>query len=91
MVMNIEGKSKAAILAALYNASKPLGMGVFHYEPKDMTIEEAEELLKTQTYFDYHKGRVMKIDFSKDELYTGMYNRDNGEGKAEEIINSLQE
>lgn len=87
--MNIAGKNKAAILAALYNASKPLGMGFMHYDPTPMTEQEAEELLKSQTYFDYHKGRVMKVDLSKDELWTAMYNRDNGEGKAEEIINAL--
>lgn len=87
--MNIKEKNKAKILAALYNASRPLGLGFMDYDPKDMTIEEAEELLKTQTYFDYHKGRVMKVDLSKDELWTALYNRDNGQGKAEEIINNL--
>ena len=43
--MNIAGKSKAAILAALYNASKPLGLGFMHYDPTPMTETEAEEII----------------------------------------------
>lgn len=87
--MNIKDKNKAQILAALYNNSKPLGMGILHYDPTPMTEEEAAELLKQQTYFDYLKGRVMKINLAGDELQTWLYNRDNGDGKAERIIEAL--
>jgi hypothetical protein len=87
--MNIKDRCKAQILAALYNNSKPLGMGFLHYKEEIMTTEEAEKLLKNYSYFDYLHGRVMKIDLSGDELSTDLYNRDNGEGSAEKIINSL--
>lgn len=87
--MDIKNYDKAEILAALYNASQPLGLGILHYEPQDMTVEEARGLLDKTTWFDYLKGRVMKIDLSKDELYTGGYNRDNGKDAAENIIGKL--
>lgn len=88
--MNISNLNKAVILASLYNNSKPLGMGFLHYTPESMKLEEAESLLKNQTYFDYLHGRVMKIDLSGDELRTDLYNRDNGPGEAERIINGLR-
>lgn len=86
--INLEGMDKAIILAALYNASKPQGMGFLHYDPTPMSIEEAQKLLKEETYFDYLKGRVMKIDLSGDTLNTRGYDRDNGDGAAEKAINT---
>jgi hypothetical protein len=87
--MNIKGKNKAKILAALYNRSRPQGMGFLQAKAGDMTEEEAAELLKTETYFDYLRGRVMKIDLSGDELRTDLYNRDLGQGAAEAIVNAI--
>lgn len=87
--MDIKGKNKAKILAALYNNSKPLGMGFLHYEAAPMTEEQAEAILKESTDFDYLKGRVMKVNLSGDELQTWLYNRDNGEGAAERAIEAL--
>jgi hypothetical protein len=88
--VDIKGLDKATILAALYNHAKPLGLGMLHYTPEDMTIEKAQKLLdSSQTYFDYVQGRVMKVDLSSDELHTSLYNRDNGECAAEQIISAL--
>ncbi|WP_334158533.1 hypothetical protein [Achromobacter insolitus] len=84
--MNIRGFRKPAVLAALYNASQPLGMGFLQYDPTPMTEEEAEHLLKHQQCFDYLKGRVMKIDLRGDTLDTWGYDRDNGQGAAERAI-----
>ena len=85
----LTGLDKAAVLAALYNASKPQGMGFLHYDPKPMTREEAAVLLEQTAYFDYLKGRVMKVDLSGDELDTWGYDRDNGQGAAERAIAEL--
>lgn len=85
--IDLQGMDKAVVLAALYNASKPQGMGFMQYDPKPMSVEEARKLLKQGTYFDYLKGRVMKIDLSKDTLNTWAYDRDNGQGAAEKAIN----
>ena len=85
--------TKAAVLAALYNAAKPQGMGFLHYHPTLMTEEEAATILVSgTTYFDYLRGRVMKIDLSHDveSLNTSLYNRDNGPGAAERAIAALR-
>lgn len=93
MSISINGLNKATVLAALYNASKPQGRGFMKYDPKPMTPEEAQQLLDTnpRQYFDYVKGRIMKIDLSKDEVDTWGYNRDNGEDAAEKVIQILQQ
>lgn len=88
--ISLKGLNKAEVLAALYNASKPQGMGFLHYDPTPMKTEEAESLLRRQTDFDYLKGRVMKIDLSGEELDSWLYDRDNGEGAAAAAIASLQ-
>lgn len=89
-IINIEGLDKGAVLAALYNNSQPLGMGILHYDPKEMTPEEGNSLLKEQQYFDYLKGRVMKVDLSGDEFDSWLYNRDNGQGAAERVVDGLR-
>ncbi len=88
--MNISHLSKAKVLAALYNGARAPIMGFMRFDPRPMLIEEAQDLFnKGQTKFDYINGRSMKVDFIEDELNTGLYNRDNGEGAAEAIIEVL--
>ena len=87
--INLAGLDKAAVLAALYNASRPLGMGFLRYDPADMTVEEARELLKKYSYFDYLKGRVMKVDLLGDSFDPWLYDRDNGKGAAMRVISAL--
>lgn len=89
MVIDIKELNKAEVLAALYNASKAQGMGWLHYDPSPMTVEEAQLELNSHTYFDYHKGRVMKVDLGGDVLDTWGYDRDNGEGAAERALKHL--
>ncbi len=84
--IDISKMNKAEVLMKLYNAARPLGLGHLHYTPDDMTIEEAHELLKEQTYFDYLNGRVMKVDLSGDILDTWLYDRDNGPGAAKRAL-----
>lgn len=86
-MVNTKGLSKAEVLAALYNASHPQGMGLLFAQPGDMSIEEAEEIAKSQDYFDYLKGRVMKVDLSDpDGFDERLYERDNGYGSADRAI-----
>ena len=89
-MIDISNISKGKVLAALYNNSKVQGFGAFHFDPKEMTESEANTLLKDCTYFDYLKGRVMKIDLSGDSFDPYLYDRDNGNGKAERIVSSLR-
>lgn len=90
-MISITGLDKADVLAALYNASRPQGMGFMHYDPKPMTRDEAATLLAETTYFDYLKGRVMKLNLSKPDSFDEWgYDRDNGPGAAERALSSLR-
>lgn len=89
MIINIQDKDKAQVLSTLYNNSKPLGMGFLHYDSTPMTVEEARELLNEQTYFDYLKGRVMKVELGGDSFDSWGYDRDNGEGSAERALKDI--
>ena len=84
------GKMKAAVLTALYNASRPKGMGFLHYDAAPMTIKEAAALLKRATSFDYLQGRVMKVRLAGDSFDPCGYDRDNGKGAAQRAINSIK-
>lgn len=91
-MVSIKGLGKAKVLAALYNASHPQGMGFLQYTPEDMTEQEAQALLdqRGNFSFDYLKGRVMKVDIRSDELDERLYDRDNGPGAAQRAINSIK-
>lgn len=89
--INISGLPKGKVLAAPYNNQKVQGMGVFQAVEGQMTEQEADELLKQTTYFDYLHGKVMKINLSKDDEFDGrLYDRDLGEGAAERVVNSIR-
>jgi hypothetical protein len=93
MFINIEGMNKAAIVAALYNNSKPLGMGAFHFNPAPMTEDQAQKLIDSnggKIDLDYVGGRVMKVFEMEDGLRVDLYDRDIGKGEAERIINGLR-
>lgn len=43
------------------------------------------------TYFDYLYGRVMKVDLSSDDGFEErLYDRDNGKGAAQKVIDALR-
>jgi hypothetical protein len=99
-MINIEGLSKAEVLKELFNNSKIQGfnaqmvtMGLIPY-PKNLTTFEAQEILdnmEEEIYFDYLNGKVMKVDLTSDEGFDPWgYDRDNGEGSAERIIQELR-
>ena len=98
-MISIKGLDKAKVLAALYNASRPLGMGYLHFDPNAMTHEEAEKHIseggtwvgRGDLCFDYLKGRVLKVDLAEDEFDPWLYDRDNGNGAAEKVIAVLLE
>jgi hypothetical protein len=55
-----------------------------------MTIVEAKELISQRTYFDYLKGRVMKVNLKGDILDATWYDRDIGNGAAKAIVDALR-
>ena len=85
--IDLKNMNKAEVLAKLFNASCPAGLGLFLGVAPDMTVHEAQALLdQGTTYFDYLKGRVLKIDLSQDTLDPFLYNRDNGYRAAEKAL-----
>jgi len=92
--IDLVGLDRAEVLACLYNASKPQGMGFMQYGVKPMTREEAQRLFDAgQTDFDYLNGRVMKLNFGKigeaEDLDVRLYDRDNGQGAAARAVSEL--
>ena len=57
-------------------------------------VEKFQEWLKTdpevKMYFDYVEGHVIKCDLTGDEFDPRLYDRDCGEGRAEEVIEALR-
>lgn len=90
-MIDISGLSKAAVLAALYNAARPQGMGFLHYSPQPMSEAEAEGILTEIIRFDYLRGRVMKVDLSGDAFEERLYDRDNGQGAAAFVVGVLRQ
>lgn len=88
--LDISGLDKAAVLAALYNAARPQGRGFLHYDPAPMETEEAREILRGGSSFDYLRGRVLKVNISADSFDPRLFDRDNGEGAAYMAIQSLR-
>ena len=92
--VNTEGIDRAELLAALFNAALPghnMALLAYDAQPEQMTPTEAQELLDSgRDYFDYHRGRVLKIDVTKDELHPQNYDRDNGEGAVAQVVASLR-
>jgi hypothetical protein len=81
---------KALVFAALYNGAKPSGKDIREYDPEPMTCTEAKKLVLTRKRFDYVKGRILLIIFVGDTFNQKLYNKNNGEGAAEIIIESLR-
>lgn len=94
-MVDIEGLSRAQVLAALFNASAPGGMGFLQAPsgPKVMTEEHAEGWVHERTSFDYLYGRPLKLNLMDDtEFDPRGFDRDNGgPGTAQRVIDQLRE
>ena len=102
--ISIAGLDKAAVLAALYNRSAPIGAGFLQATPGDMTVEEARQYLgagddrsrmfpsvaRKTLYFAYLTGRPLKVDLSGADFETGPSDRDNGQGAVARIVAKLR-
>lgn len=91
-MVDISDLDKAEVLKALYDHSQPLGLGILHWTPAPMDIEEARTIIANGvTGFDYLHGRVMKVHIGGDEFDPWGYDRDNGEGAAQRVIDTLRD
>ena len=97
-MIDITGLDKAEILMALYNRAKTQGLGFIHYDPTPMNLDDARQVLTANAksnsiapfYFDYLRGRVMKVNFEGNMLNEQLYDRDNGIGTASNALSSLK-
>ncbi len=103
-LVDISGLSKAEVLAALFNASSPGGMGFLQAGngPQVMTVEYAEQLIQNGGSpdpgyprggldYDYLYGRPLKVNLENDEFDPWGFDRDNGgDGAAQRIIDALR-
>lgn len=89
-MIDIKGLNKAEVLKVLYDNAKTQGLGLLQYTPEDMTIGQAEELILSETSFDYVQGRVLKVELDGDEFSEWGYDRDNGQGSAQRCIDTLR-
>ena len=86
-----QGLTPAEALAALYNASKPQGLGFLHFRPTNMQVEEAQKVLANGAYVDYLNGRVIKCNFGPDGVDVRLFNRDLGPGAGERALRAARE
>lgn len=89
-MVSIKGLDKIEVLRALYAHARPLGMGALQYVAGPLDKSEAEQLLNQMHYFDYVKGRIMKVSLKGDEFSPSLYDRDNGDGAAQRAISELR-
>lgn len=87
--VDISGLDKAELLVALFDESHQQGSGVYNDDSEGLPLDEAREMLENYDYFDYVKGRILKVDLSGDELNTSLYNRDNGAWAAEKVVDAV--
>lgn len=106
-LVDISGLSKAAVLAALFNAAAPIRLGFFQAagSPDVMTEEDAQQYVDAGTsldsginfggremYFDYVRGCSLKVKLSGDSFDPWGFDHDNGgDGAAQRVIDRLRE
>lgn len=92
--VDITGLDKAEVLAALYNRSAPMGLGVLQARSGEMTVVVARQCIDgeddharnfpnvakrgRELDFDYLFGRPLKVNLSGDSFDPWLYDRDNG-------------
>lgn len=93
-VIDISNKDIAEVLAALYNASTPVGMGFSQYNPMTWTKEIAKIYLERYSSleddgsikFKWILGRPVSVTFKDGLAYVKRYNLETEEGLAQRAI-----
>ena len=93
-VIDISNKDEAEVLAALYNASTPVGMGFYQYNPRTWDKEIAQLYIDKMVEkdhdgsmtFGYVLGRPLKFSIRNNLAYVAKYNYENEEGLAQRAI-----
>lgn len=103
-MIDVRDIDRAELLAALYNATRPVGRGAMHDLCRDMTVAEARVALEEQrqqqrglgrlgiiAYFDYLYGRPIKLDVEQDALDFYNYDDDAGAGTGKRVVEALRQ
>lgn len=93
-IIDISGKDRNEVLAALYNASTPAGMGFAQYNPMPWTKEIANMYFEQfgqpdkdgVIAFKRVMGRPLNCKFIDNLVYVAGYNNDNEWGLAQRAI-----
>lgn len=89
-----DGLTKAEVLKALYDYSMPQGLGILQYmltgNMGELSLDEAEDLLKETNSFDYLNGKVMKVTLGDEGFEEWLYDRDNGKGAAQHALDEYR-
>ena len=85
--IDVSDISPGVLLQCLYCRARVQGLGILHSTSGPLTADEIEEYLADMPqYFDYLKGRVMKVEINGKELSPMLYDRDNGPGEAARAV-----
>lgn len=93
-VIDISNKDKGAVLAALYNASIPVGMGIIEYNPatwdERMGNYYLEHIAEKDSYgninLHYVMGRLVRCRFEGNLVKVALYNLETEQGLAQKAI-----
>jgi hypothetical protein len=98
--VHVEGLDRASLLAALYNAAKPVGLGILATDNEPMTRDQAAALIESRRgfdrlldgalMFDCLKGRSIKVIIGRDVIDPTLYDRDNGPGACARVVLALR-
>lgn len=94
-MIDISNLPKSKVLSALFNASAPRGLG-FMYPSAPMVDDDATEIVNAlqgdgrDLYFNYLRGRVMKVDITHDTFDPWLFDREYGQGAAARAIDSIR-
>jgi len=84
---DISGLDKIDVLQALWEAAR---CGNYWPSAQSFSKEAARKALQANSCVDYLGGKPLKIDLGSDKFSTFLYNRDNGSGAAQRVIEALR-
>jgi hypothetical protein len=90
-----KGLEKAEVLRALWNDSKPIGLGIINPQVKagDMTLAQARDIIRESKvlFFDYGNGKCVQVDLTHPEGFDEtVYDRTLSAGAAHRAIEELK-
>jgi hypothetical protein len=90
--IDISGLDKKKLLKKLWENSKPAALFAMSGMPSpSISDSEIDEVFADDNcYADYLCGRVIKTSFKTDKLNPWGYDRDNGPGAMQKVINSMR-